>query len=152
MPRQSAASRAVQPLIDPTPYPPPPGNFTPTEAALWWAITHSKDPAWWDGGNVPMLAELIRHIETFEQIQTAMREPFDLRDDADLALLERLTKLRDHESKSVASLSTKLRLSNQSRYTAATAHTAHLRGARGAKPWEFTGDNAFANNGKRPDR
>ena len=48
-----------------------------------------------------------------------------------------LLKMREAETRAAASLATKLRLTNQSRYTPQAAATASKHAARGLKPWEF---------------
>jgi len=52
-------------------------------------------------------------------------------------MLKNLLDMRDKESKRVASLATKLRLTNQSRYTPQAAATANKRSAQGGKLWQF---------------
>lgn len=47
-----------------------------------------------------------------------------------------LLKMRESETRAAASLATKLRLTNQSRYTPQAAATASKHAAKGFKPWE----------------
>jgi hypothetical protein len=50
--------------------------------------------------------------------------------------IERFLKLRDKESRRAADLATKLRLTQQSRYTPQAAATANKRTMNATKPWE----------------
>lgn len=47
-----------------------------------------------------------------------------------------LLKMRESETRAAASLATKLRLTNQSRYTPQAAATASRNATKGYKPWE----------------
>lgn len=51
-------------------------------------------------------------------------------------VLDKVLRLRDMESKRLSSLATKLRLTNQSRYTPMAAATAAKKGA-GGNVWQF---------------
>jgi hypothetical protein len=48
-----------------------------------------------------------------------------------------LMKMRDLETRGAASAATKLRLTNQARYTPQAASTASRNAAKGLKPWEI---------------
>lgn len=73
-------------------------------------------------------AELSRQIERYDA--SVMMEP-------DVAqVFDRITKMRDRESKAAADLATKLRLTNQSRYTPKAAATAAKQAGASKKPWE----------------
>jgi hypothetical protein len=71
---------------------------------------------------------------------SALIDKYDLTlpmDDETAKLLDRLTKMRDRETKAAADKATKLRLTNQSRYTPQAAGTASKNnGAANLKPWE----------------
>lgn len=59
-----------------------------------------------------------------------------LSDPKNLVVYDTLTKLADRQVRVMASIATKLRLTNQSRYTPQAAATASKKAAAGAKPWE----------------
>jgi hypothetical protein len=50
-----------------------------------------------------------------------------------------MIKLRDRESKALGDKATKLRLTNQSRYTPGAAATAAKNASEAKKPWQMTG-------------
>jgi hypothetical protein len=47
-----------------------------------------------------------------------------------------LIKVRDREARAATALATKLRLTNQARFSAAAASTATMNAPKGLKPWE----------------
>ena len=153
MPRKSMAAMSVAPLLEPVSIPDPPPGLTPEQATLWRTFLLSKDPDWFDQPAQVLLGVLVRHITTFERL-CAQVERYDVDDVESLALLDKYLYLRDRESKAVASLMTKLRLTTQAKYDAQRASTVALRGGRIVKrPWEGTSAEAilsFANNGRPP--
>lgn len=52
---------------------------------------------------------------------------------------EKALRMRDRETKALADKATKLRLTNQSRYTPGAAGTASKNAATERKPWQMTG-------------
>jgi len=137
MPRKSAtelALNAVIPLrIDNRPE--PPADIPALQQEFWRAIVASKPADWFDAGSLPLLRALVGHIATLEQIEIQFAAPLNLSEDG-LSILDKLSRLRDRESRALASLSTKLRLTIQSRYTPQSAATA-ARGGGTRKPWEI---------------
>lgn len=140
MPRQSAASLSVVTPLRTPKHPPAPKGLPKRQQALWNDIVRSKPADWFDAGSLPILQALVAHIETAERIQVQFADLGDLSDADALDRLDKLSRLRDRESKAVSTLSAKLRLTQQSRYTAGSAATAARRGGGGAKPWEFDDD------------
>jgi len=156
VPRKSAASLAVVTPLRKTPYPAAPKGLPKRQAALWTDISRSKPPEWWDAGSLPVLQALVAHIATLEAIEEQFAAvKIDLADPDAVKHLDALSRLRDRESKAVAALSVKLRLTQQSRYTTGSAATAAGRNG-GRRPWEMGDDadqffapNRFNNNGVR---
>lgn len=158
MPRKSTAALAVVTPLRKTPYPPAPTGLPKRQKALWTSITHSKPPDWWDAGSLPILQALVGHIATLEAIEAQFSTvEIDLKNQEGVKHLDLLSRLRDRESKAVAALSVKLRLTQQARYTTGSASTAARRGGDGQRPWEFDPDdpseeffrNSFEHNGNR---
>ena len=83
-----------------------------------------------------LLADYCRHVATGEwlsrQIEAAMKDQNTSLDD-----LTKLVRLRDCETKASADKATKLRLTNQARYTPQAAATAAKKASEG-KPWQMT--------------
>lgn len=131
MSRPSGASLTVVPTGLPGRLAPP-DDLTPEQAARWRAVVDSKPVDWFGPDSLPLLKEYVRAEAMCDllavQIEAAMSggEPGEIK-----ALLD----MRDKESKRLASLATKLRLTQQSRYTPQAAATANKK-AGNARPWQ----------------
>lgn len=131
MNRPSGASLAVVPTGLPERLAPP-DDLTPDQAARWRAVVDSKPVEWFGPDSAPLLKEYVRAEAMCDllavQIETATAggEPGEIK-----ALLD----MRDKESKRLTSLATKLRLTQQSRYTPQAAATANKK-AGNARPWQ----------------
>ena len=129
--------KPVPPAADTAASPSAPRGLSRRQRALWRSIAASKPGSWWDGGSLPLLAALVAHLATLEQLQAQFDRLGDLASPAALARLEQLSRLRDRESKAASSLATKLRLTQQSRYeTRAAARRAALQPVAPGNPFE----------------
>lgn len=132
MSRKSTASLSVVP-IGVQRHMPAPAGLAAEEAALWDEVVASKPADWFQSDSAPLLKEYVRAVHMCDllsyQVSAAISggEPGGLKE---------VLKLRDMESKRVASLATKLRLTQQSRYTPQAASTADKK-AGSARPWQF---------------
>lgn len=132
MSRKSTASLSVVPICVQLHLPAPEG-LAPEESALWADVVASKPVDWFQSDSAPLLKEYVRAVHMCDllsfQVSAAIAggEPGELKE---------VLKLRDMESKRVASLATKLRLTQQSRYTPQAASTADKK-AGSARPWQF---------------
>jgi hypothetical protein len=135
VPRKSATELALNAVIPLRigKYPETPTDMPTRQQELWRSIVASKPADWFDAATLPILRALVGHIETLEQVETMFAAPMSL---SNLEALDKLSRLRDRESKAMAALSTKLRLTIQSRYTPQHAATA-ARGRGTRKPWEI---------------
>ena len=133
MSRPSTASLSVVPVSLAVRLTPPP-DLTTGQAALWIAAVDSKPVEWFGDDSAPLLKEYVRAAAMCDalelQVQAAMvsSEPGDVKGFLDM---------RDKESKRLLSIATKLRLTQQSRYTPKAANTANNRVGAGAKPWQY---------------
>lgn len=130
--RKSAASLTVVPAGIPARMEPPEG-LTESQAAMWREIVAGKPADWFAADNAPLLVEYVRAVDMGNllafQIEAAM-----VGADYDGPSLKDLLNMRDKEAKRATSIATKLRLTQQSRYTPQAAATADKR-ASGARPW-----------------
>jgi len=104
---------------------------------LWRATVATKPIDWFAADSAPLLAEYVRAVAMCNAL--AGRIDASLSGD-DAGATKLLLDMRDKESRRVASLATKLRLTNQSRYTPQAANTASKRSAQGGKLWQFGRD------------
>jgi hypothetical protein len=134
--RRSAAELAVGPII-PGARPPPPADLEPVEQATWTAITASLPTDWFTPCNLPMLKELCRHIHYADLLAREITRLRKLEGDAKTEAALR-DELRAHslQSERIANLSTKLKLTQRSRYARAdAAYSASKDAGPYPKPW-----------------
>lgn len=120
----------------------PPADLTEFQADLW-RRTVAGEPA--DQFRTvtlqQLLKEYVRHVAVahFLTEQIEKFEPEWLATDDGLKRYDRLLAMRVRETGAIGDKATKLRLTNQSRYTPQAAATASKRSAAERKPWEMAG-------------
>lgn len=119
-------------------WPAAPGSLTASQAANWNLIVRTKPSDWFGADTYPLLVEYVRGIDAADVLARAMDEfdPEWMKDDAGLRRFQVLAQLQVKKAASLASLATKMRLAQQSRYTEKTAATAAKRAGSPKKPWE----------------
>ena len=138
--RRSAASLAVVARTAIDGRPAAPDDLTQSQKDIW-ERTVANEPG--ETFRTSALQQLLRmycqHADTAarlaKQVDEAMREGSQV----DLDDVDRLLKMRDRETKAVGDKATKLRLTNQSRYTPQAAGTAAKKASTERKPWQMTG-------------
>lgn len=113
----------------------PPSGLTKDEAVLWRNVVDSKPAEWFQADSAPLLTEYVRAVATCDQLAKRVKEALKYGNEQ---VLGKVLDMRDKEAKRAAQLATKLRLTQQSRYTPQAAATAD-RKASGKRPWERTG-------------
>lgn len=119
MARKSTASLSVVPVTTTLHRLSAPPSLNADEAEVWNAVVETKPADWFQGDSAPVLEEYCKAVAMCRflsfQIEAAKESSGD--DKADMKTFETLLRLRDMESKRVLSAGTKLRLTQQSRYT-----------------------------------
>lgn len=130
MPRESAASLTVLPVSSLARVEAP-ACLEEGERDLFVAVVNSKPADWFGEDSVPLLVEYVRACGMCDlldyQVKAAIAE-------GDAKVIKSAMVLRDMESKRALTIATKLRLTQQSRYTPQAAATA-VKGAGTARPW-----------------
>ena len=136
MSRESTASLSVIPVtqlrrLD------PPGDLTDAEARAWQAAVDSKPADWFQEDSAPLLLEYVRAVAQSAELDRVIKAISDGGEGwKNLAKpLGDFMRLRDMESKRVMQAATKLRLTQQSRYTPMASATANKK-AGAARPWQ----------------
>ncbi|WP_210526926.1 hypothetical protein [Rubellimicrobium arenae] len=120
--------------------PEPPADLNTEEASIW-RETVSGEPV--DFFSTPALRALLtdycRHRASADAISEVIGvfKPDWLKSSEGAKRYHGLLKMRDLETRAAADKATKLRLTNQSRYTPLSAATASRNAAKGVKPWEL---------------
>lgn len=126
-----AALSVVTPL--PTSLPPVPDDLTSrAERELWQSVVESKPADWFGPDSLPVLKEYVRACITCDLLADKVRTAIG---GNDASTVKFFLDIRDKESRRVASLATKLRLTQQSRYVPHAAGRANQR-ASGKRPWQ----------------
>lgn len=119
--------------------PEPPSDLTPAESAVWRATVSSEAADFFRTDALrELLKDYCRHKVSAAElsVQISMYDATVAMTPDVVATLERLLKMRDRETKAAADKATKLRLTNQSRYTPQAASTAAKNASTQRKPWE----------------
>ena len=138
--RKSAAELSVVQGIPQRPE--PPGELTPEQADEWRAIV-ARMPVDWFGRELwPLLCAYCRHVTNSRHIAALVEVAHkgDLTDRKALMRYNRLLGMQERQSNVMASLGTRMRLTNQSRYTATSAASRAKGGTTGKKLWETPDD------------
>ena len=109
-----------------------PKDLSGAERQLWDEIVESKPADWFGPDNAPLLKEYVRAAVACDQFAARVANAMAGDDDG---LVKTTLDLRDRESRRAASLATKMRLTQQSRYGARDAARADSR-AQGKRPWQ----------------
>jgi len=135
---KSAAELAIRTpnCVEATQRPKAPADLTKEQTEVWREIINEMPADWFGPETAPMLSQYCRHIDAARKValligQAEKGEQFAVEDYA------RLLKMQETESRAIASLATKMRLSQQSKYGARGADTAHRNASVGVKPWEW---------------
>jgi hypothetical protein len=120
--------------------PQPPEDLNERQIEIWKLIVASEPAEFFStAATRSMLADLCRHRETADKLSVVI-DSFQaewLKVGEGAKRYAALLKMRDLEIRAAASLATKLRLTNQSRYVQHTAYRAGRDAVKGTKPWEL---------------
>jgi hypothetical protein len=131
--------------ILPTHREPPPADLTPSQQKIWRGIVADLDRDWF-ADTRHLLVELVAHIdfaamlrEGIEQVRAQLADlvPGSKEERAMSKQLTSLLRAHGKQSSSIASLSTRLRLTPQSRQSARRAD--QVRHRTGRRPWDWRG-------------
>jgi hypothetical protein len=138
--RRSAASLSVVAgSIDGRPR--PPECLNEKQAEVWErTVANEAADTFKTAALQQLLVEYCRHVVTASNLSRMIEavESQQVMSADDLSDYDGLLRMRDRETKAIASKATKLRLTNQSRYTPGAAGTAS-KAATERKPWQMTG-------------
>ena len=146
MARPSSAALSLVPPVQMSRIAAPDGLLD-EELALWQAVVDSKPADWFGEDSAPLLVEYVRAKVMCDlldlQVKAALNGGADYEVEHLVAKdglhLKALLNMRDKESKRLLSIGTKLRLTQQSRYTPKAAATAAAKVGSQARPWASRG-------------
>lgn len=139
--RKSAASLSVVVgSIDGRPS--PPTDLNKAQAEIWErTVANEGADVFKTAALQQLLKEYCRHIVSAAKLAVMIEAMEHLKQMSpeDLGDYDKLLKMRDRETKAIGDKATKLRLTNQSRYTPQAAATAAKKSNGDLKPWQMTG-------------
>lgn len=139
--RKSAAALSVVAGTEIDGRPKPPESLTNRQREIWDCVVHSEPAGQFRSAALQIiLAEFCRHTETAERLTEMVDRATDVGSNMPMQELEQLLRCRDRETKALADKATKLRLTNQSRYTPGAAATASKNSGTEKKPWHAVGN------------
>ena len=109
----------------------PPEELSEEERVEWRAITNRLPVDHFRTENLPLLIQYCQHIVRARKLAMLLHQEESGPEKLDLELYDRLLKMQERESRTLASLATRMRFSQQSRYSARKG-----RPPSGPKPWE----------------
>ncbi len=133
--RQSTSSLAIVPPREVLERgrPEPPKDLTAEQAVEWRAIVRRMPADWFPRETHGLLADYCRHVLRSRKIATLIDRVERTRT-VDVDDYDKLAKMADRESRTIASLATKMRISQHASYDRKKA-----KGAAAARPWEDQG-------------
>ena len=138
--RRSAASLSVVVgTIDGRP--PAPADLNKSQTEIWKrTVAHEAAETFKTAALQQLLKEYCRHVVSAKKLAAMIEatEALHQLSQDDLLDYDRLLKMRDRETKAIADKATKLRLTNQARYTPQAAATAAKKSTE-RKPWQVAG-------------
>lgn len=138
--RKSAASLSVVVgSIDGRPK--PPADLTKAQAEVWdRTVSNEAADVFKTAALQQLLTEYCRHVVSAKKLAGMIeaQEKLSEMSEDDLGDYDKLLKMRDRETKAIADKATKLRLTNQARYTPQAAATAAKKSTE-RKPWQAVG-------------
>lgn len=120
--------------------PEPPAELSDAEAAIWRETVASEAADFFGTAALRgMLSDYCRHRASADKVSEVINvfRAEWLKNADGAKRYHGLLKMRDLETRAAADKATKLRLTNQSRYTPQAASTASRGTAKGMKPWEM---------------
>ena len=120
--------------------PEPPEELTEAEAEIWRETTASESSDFFGTAALRgLLKDYCRHRSAADKITEVINlfQADWLKNAEGAKRYASLLKMRDMESRGAADKATKLRLTNQARYTPQAASTASKGASKGLRPWEM---------------
>lgn len=134
--RKSSAALSIVSSIDGRPR--APEGLTEFQANVWdRTVANEAADTFKTAALQQLLTEYCRHVEMADWLETQIQAGREGK--CELDEIVKLVRTRDCETKALADKATKLRLTNQSRYTPQAAATAAKKGGGELKPWQMTG-------------
>ncbi len=136
--KSSASLSVVVANIDGRPR--PPADLTEGQQEIWdRTVANEAADTFKTAALQQLLRDYCRHVETSDRLSVQVDRATEVGSNMDIDELTKLIRIRDCETKASADRATKLRLTNQARYTPGAAATASKSAGADRKPWQVAG-------------
>ncbi len=133
--KSSAALSVVVASIDGRPR--APADLTEGQRVIWdRTVANETADTFKTAALQQLLRDYCRHVETSDRLSVQVDRATDGGSNMEIGELVQLIRIRDCETKASADKATKLRLTNQARYTPGAAATAAKKAGAESKPWQ----------------
>jgi hypothetical protein len=114
-----------------------PDDLTPEQQDIWdRTVANEGSDTFKTAALQQLLKEYCRHVDTASRLSKQVDRATAEGSNMTMQEVEVLLRCRDRETKALADKATKLRLTNQSRYTPGAAGTAAKKSSEAMKPWQ----------------
>lgn len=128
--RKSAAELALPAVTAEIQRPDAPYDLTDEQTEEWWAVVNRMPADWFPRETHALLANYCRHVVMARRVAQLIQAA-EKQEQLDVDEYDKLGKMMERESRIIASLSTKMRISQQ-----ATYDPKRKKGSQVKKPWE----------------
>jgi hypothetical protein len=134
--RTSSAALSVVAGTDIDGRPQAPSDLTEFQRGVWdRTVANEAADVFRTAALQQLLKEYCRHVETADRLSKQVDRATGKGSNLSYQDIDCLLRMRDRETKALADKATKLRLTNQSRYTPGAASTASKKASE-RKPWQ----------------
>jgi hypothetical protein len=138
--RTSSAALAVVGGTDIDGRPHPPDDLTEFQSEVWTrTVANEAADTFKTAALQQLLKEYCRHVETADRLSRKVDRATSEGSNLPFQEVEALIRMRARETAALTDKATKLRLTNQSRYTPQAAATSAKKAGEAAKPWQDVG-------------
>ena len=135
--RVSSAALVVEAgPIQPVERPDAPYDLNDEQAEEWWAVVNRMPPNWFPRETHAMLAQYCRHVVRGRKVSQMADEMEKMRgtDAFDFEVYRQLLAEEEKQTRTIASLATRMRITQQSTYDPKQKKTV-----QGTRPWDVLG-------------
>ena len=122
--------------IKQTKRPTPPPDMNEAMKVVWNTIVNSLEHDWFTKETEGLLVQYCRHTVASDKISELIVKYEKKKRGFKFEDYDRLLKMQERESRTIASLATRMRLTQQAKYTAQSAATRSKNRDTGTNPWD----------------
>ncbi len=133
---KSAASLSVITNAKVIKRPKAPVDLTSEMKQEWGEVVNRLPSDWFTRETHSILTQYCRHVIAARRVSQLI-EQVENAENWDVDYYDKLLKMQERESRTITSIATRMRITQQSKYTAKSANTASNNSESDIKPWEM---------------